>query len=257
VYEFVDLHYDQVARRRAVAGSSAGFRASRYRRKTVTVQLSRRPSNTLVSLVSALFLAISAASLGAEPWKWTTPGGSQWSMYQYYDLGSSTTPERQAFTGITSFPLPYDSSDVVEAGWLRLDASQTEPAYCFEISTQSPAEYPNWPMDTRIWYAGVDGTLTSLNDDFNGLFSKARVYLRPKITVPSLALGYAWVDLYIAAFSSNWNDGQFGVLVEKKNLSESDCTSGQTAIPWVKVIAVTPTVNDPRSMRVTFSTNVS
>jgi hypothetical protein len=98
--------------------------------------------------------------------------------------------------------------------------------YCFEVVTKPPDYFPGVAADTRIWFHNWNTyTYQSLNDDYNGTrVSRGRIYVK----------GQGFVYIYIAAYSPAHNNDHFGLVVSRLNLTEYSCTTGQTAIPWVK-----------------------
>jgi hypothetical protein len=104
--------------------------------------------------------------------------------------------------------------------------SGTFSGACFDIYTTHPDFLPSDVADTRIWVDTPSG-LVSINDDYAGtLFSHARVWMSG---------ANAFVNMYIAAFSTGHNQDHFATYVSAKvPLSESACTDGQTTIGWAK-----------------------
>jgi len=112
---------------------------------------------------------------------------------------------------------------------------------CIELVT-SPGFSTSNP-DTRI-FVNDHSTQRSINDDFGGtLQSKARLFIN-RTSSSSLD----WVG-YIGAFSSSHNSEDFRLTVSRLDISESACTTGQSTIPWAKI------VGNSSSFTVTLSPN--
>jgi hypothetical protein len=153
------------------------------------------------------------APSGTGAWDWTfTPQGfftySSGTMEDYY--GQSVND-----LSLTSFP------------W-----NPAAPE-CIELSTAPGLETAN--PDTRIWIEGsatnptghhcVPGSC-SINDDFNGtLQSKARIWL------PGSAVGQT-VEIFIEPYSPSGDGDTFNLIVTRRDLTQAQCTTGQTTIPW-------------------------
>jgi len=188
----------------------------------------------MIGLVAAT-LPFGASASADESLTWTNEGRPQFAFYHYIDFGSTTIGTH--FTWPTFSPDP--ALPDVKGADLLLDAPNASENICYEVSTVPPREFPgDNVMDTRIWHVGAEidpdtggfrSTYRGLNDDFGGtLYSKVRVYLRPNGRT-------IFERLVVATFHQGWNGGHFGLLIERKNLSQSNCTSGQSLIPWVTV----------------------
>jgi len=101
-------------------------------------------------------------------------------------------------------------------------------AECLEYST-APGRYYSNP-DTRIWvWDGAANVYRSINDDFGGtLQSKARVWI-------ALDASGGEYDVQVAPWSTDGNSDDFKLTVTRRDLTEAQCTTGQTTIPWAKV----------------------
>jgi hypothetical protein len=154
------------------------------------------------------------APSGTGAWDWTfTPQG-----FFYY----SSPVEATGGTGQT----------VQTLQWTSFPWSPAAPE-CIELSTAPGLETPN--PDTRIWIAGtatnptghtcIDGNC-SINDDFGGtLQSKARIWL------PGSAVGQT-VEIFIEPYSPSGDTDSFNLIVTRRDLTQVQCTTGQTTIPW-------------------------
>jgi hypothetical protein len=99
-------------------------------------------------------------------------------------------------------------------------ATYNSHAQCFDIFTSGDGT-----GDTRIWvYDTTINDYRSLNDDGNGLYSHARIWISP----PSN--GGRYVSPVISAYSSTYNAMKFNLLIVKMKSSttETQCTSGST-----------------------------
>lgn len=99
-------------------------------------------------------------------------------------------------------------------------ATYNSHSQCFDLWTSGDGS-----GDTRIWvYDTTINDYRSLNDDGNGLYSHARIWISP----PSN--GGRYVSPVISAYSSGYNSMKFNLLVIKMSSSttEAQCTSGST-----------------------------
>lgn len=103
--------------------------------------------------------------------------------------------------------------------------------HCLEITT-SPGLFVANP-DTRIWLRQPDGTMVSLNDDYNGtLQSKGRIWV-------SYEHNHEWEGYFfteIHPYSVNGNGDDFGLSITRRDWSsnaEANCTTN-TTLPWAK-----------------------
>lgn len=155
-----------------------------------------------------------------------------WSRWSYVDFGTTTIAGHAnhptgTFGGVGG--LKYKS--------LQLDGGNLiSGQQCFEVFTAAPTFLPGVTADTRIWITSHLGSPTPrpLNDNSNGTFSAARVWLKG-------APG-SYVNLAVAAKNAGWNTMHFNLVVRQLPLTEASCTTGQ-AKPWVKVINGTMTIS--------------
>jgi hypothetical protein len=169
---------------------------------------------TLVALSAVLGFTLSASpSDAAVSWNLKPSGTGDWDwnlrgVYQWYDR-IENDKVFSSFQGIT---------------WARTTGNMAP--HCIELST-GPGRFVGNP-DTRIWARTYEGAWFSINDDSNGtLQSRARLW----ISFPSAGQYFAKV--------APWNDANgrfddFELIVTRRDLSESACTTGQTSIPWAK-----------------------
>jgi hypothetical protein len=174
--------------------------------------------------------------LYAQGWWQSTNSDGSWRTYKYVDLALTTESGHSAYPEF----IPADGGfGSVKYLPLVLDNSGSSSGWCFDVGTSLPMKTPvgtEVPMDTRIWVDMKDGSYRSLSDDVdvaNGnLYSRGRVYLKGG------GSGVAdSVTLLVAAYDDEQSDGHFGVWVERRNVAEADCTTGQTTIPWVSAKA--------------------
>jgi hypothetical protein len=179
--------------------------------------------------VLALALSVAAAPAPNTPKSaFTAVDNDGWEYTQYVDFASSTIAGHDAYKTFT-FREPDVKFHPVQF------FNNTTDDYCFEVET-SPHPSADRLADTRIWvYHPPSRTYVSLNDDFNNTrFSRGRVYIKGL---------QALVQTYVAAFSSAENTKHFMLTVQKLNLTEAQCTTGQATVPWVKMIGEVMTVS--------------
>jgi hypothetical protein len=98
--------------------------------------------------------------------------------------------------------------------------------HCLELTTGPGATTPN--PDTRIFVVDHD-VLRSVNDDYGGtLQSKARLWIG-HTAGPSLP----WI-IHLEAYSDQQNQQDFKFQIERVEVDEPGCTTGQT-LPWAAV----------------------
>lgn len=177
---------------------------------------------------ASLVLAL-GVSTHAQNGEWLqvrgTPAG-EFARFSYVDFSTTTT---------NGFPHPVKTLGGVpglKTKFLQLshNGSSGVPGQCFTVNTALPRNIVNPPtqMDTRLWIASHLGSTTpiSLADDNAGnRHFIARVWLKGTND---------YVNFYVAAFSTAFNNIHFDLRVNQEPLTEADCTTGQT-LPWVKV----------------------
>jgi hypothetical protein len=94
--------------------------------------------------------------------------------------------------------------------------------------------------DASNWY--------SLNDDFGGtLQSKARIWLAFPVGIDGSFFAK------VAPFDPTEDLEDFELIVTRRDLTESQCTTGQTTIPWAKFKGT----SGPSTYTLTLSPNAS
>jgi hypothetical protein len=122
--------------------------------------------------------------------------------------------------------------------YLQVDLEAIGGGTCFEITTNDPISGPAANGDTRLWFQTPNSSgYTSLDDDSGpGNYSIGRVYL----DLPTTRF-----TLYVAAYSDFYNTMHFSQSIERKTLTEAECT-GQSTVPWVKSIGGVVTYGNTR-----------
>ena len=107
--------------------------------------------------------------------------------------------------------------------------------------------------DTRIWVRDDAYNWYSLNDDSGGtLQSKARIWLAFPVGVDGSF--FAKVAPYRSFPEPGYGDYEdFELIVTRRDLTESQCTTGQTTIPWAKFQGT----SGPSTYTLTLSSNAS
>lgn len=135
---------------------------------------------------------------------------------------------------LRGLPRFYDAVDDTGHGFTMLNGilwnrqgGNTAP-YCMEVST-GPGRYFSNP-DTRIWVLDQGGTAFSVNDDYAGtLQSRARLWI-------SFPVGGGFYNARVASWSTAGSGDDFELILTRRDLSESACTTAQTSIPWAKIV---------------------
>lgn len=169
---------------------------------------------TVIGLGAALCVALLASpSQAAITWDLKPPGTGDWDwrlmgVYQWYGEG---TPASVDFQGIL---------------W------KVAAAHCIEVSTQPGRFAPN--PDTRIWVRTFEGEWVSLNDDWGGTWqSRARFWVAYDGDDTD---GQYFSQIRPYAEANRYED--FHLIVTRLDLTEAQCTTNQTSIPWAKFIGI-------------------
>ena len=180
--------------------------------------------------VLALALSVEANPPAGTPQSaFIALNNDEWEYTQYVDFALSTIAGHSPYKTFT-FRQPDVKYHPLQF------FNNTDDDYCLEVETSPGPGGADRIADTRIWvWHFPSSTHVSLNDDFNNTtFSRGRFYIKgPRATIQS----------YVAAFSSAHNTKHFHVTVQRLNLTEVQCTTGQATVPWVKVIGETMTVS--------------
>ena len=100
---------------------------------------------------------------------------------------------------------------------------------CLEVTTHPGLHTPNPDTVIEVYNGGY---WQLINDDFGGtLQSHARIW----ISAPAATMEFA---LRVRAYGPYQNSDDFYVTITRRDISESQCTSGQSAIPWAQITQV-------------------
>ena len=179
--------------------------------------------NRILCALGAVSMALAPMSQ-ASGTRFYHSGTNAWMTYEYIDFlatGGAGHDAQWATYNFAGTPLKYFP--------YKLEVGSSE-GICYEISTGRPDFYPAATGDTRLWiYDFNTGAYKSLDDDGgDGNYSKGRAFLKGPNS--------AWVSIYTAAFSTFYHDMHFGMFINRLNLTEAQCTTGQAVVPWVKVV---------------------
>jgi hypothetical protein len=198
-----------------------------------------RHNKFIIKALSIAGACMLAAGLGldakASEAQWDNQGNSNWRVWRYFDFGMTPGAGHDVFPTMTP-PSPVGAGSVKYVNFF-FDNNPTD-GYCHELSTTFPSGRPASTADTRFW---VDewptSTIKPLDDDGGaGTYSLGRVYVRG---------AGAFVRIRVAVYNNSHNSEDFQVVDSKLNLTEAQCTTGQAAVPWVKVIGSTFTYGGP------------
>lgn len=163
-------------------------------------------------IVMAALLAASAAS-AREYYQYTGNGGT-WETVNYINFYTSS------HSGSDQYPMYPFNGGSTKLKYIDYEISIPNSSGCYQVETMR-----YWSIatsDTRIWT--YNGAFKSLDDNSgaNG-GAKARIWLS----------GNAKEVLWVAAKKEGENTTRFEFKVNKLNLGEASCTTGQ-GLPWVK-----------------------
>lgn len=153
----------------------------------------------------------------ADDWRWNlvSPNDSQMTVHKDFSL---VPPPALGHTFVDHLNQAFQPGNPVNYQSHTFQGGTA--GRCLEISTASSGT----SADTRFWATDVNGNFKSLNDDSGGtLFSRARYWVAPG------TVGL----LYVAAFSSFYDNMEFFFTVLRINATEAACTTGQ-GLPWFK-----------------------
>jgi hypothetical protein len=99
---------------------------------------------------------------------------------------------------------------------------------CLEVTTY-PGQYTSNPDSVIDVLDSNTGTWLLISDDFGGTYqSHARIWIEAPVTTLS-------AHLRVRPYGYYSNSDEFYVTITRRDLTKSQCTSGQTSIPWVQI----------------------
>jgi len=190
--------------------------------------------------ISAVVLMTAATSLAKVTWD-LQPSGTgtyDWTLRQHWFFDEQGATDAYGGGCTAMAPCSFHSlANVVSWGGPGMAAPE-----CLELTTYpgNPWDTPN--PDTVIEVSDQNNAWQMVNDDYGGTWqSHARVWIEPIRTTMT-------AKLRVRAYSSAHNSDDFYVGITRRDLTKSQCTSGQSTIPWVQI-------TDSPSFNVTLSTN--
>jgi hypothetical protein len=186
----------------------------------------------MVSLFKrALGLGISAALLTAAgpssakiTWN-LQPSGTgayDWTLRQHWTFNlPNGTNAYSCSSGNCSY---HEIAPIVSWGGPGMAAPE-----CLELVTYPGNSWGTPNPDTVIEVSDTSGNWQRISDDYGGtLQSHARIWIAPVTTTMT-------AFIRVSAYSSSHNSDDFYVGITRRALNQSDCTSGQSTIPWVQI----------------------
>jgi hypothetical protein len=162
----------------------------------------------------ALTLAVPARA-GSEWFKHF--GTNSWTIYNYlnYDRYGSVGPNDWGTAAFGSGPQTMKY-------FLKYVDNFTTEGHCYEIEIGPPE---NYPADTKTVFVHFWDNAAGKWNDLLGFAGqgKGRLYLKN-----------SEFQMFLAYWDSSPQHA--GYYLRRKNLGESSCTSGQTALNWLKII---------------------
>jgi hypothetical protein len=178
---------------------------------------------------AALLLLGAGVSAHAQNGDWNTVTSSEFNRSEYVDLSTTSTVAGHVNQPTGTF------GGVAGLKYRFMQFATTTPSQCFELSTGAPRFMPGAMADTRIWLMN-GASPVSIHDDINGAvnrYSNARFWITGS---------NSFLNIAVAAYSTDMNNSHFSVNVRHLPLTEANCTTNQT-IPWVKSINGNVTVS--------------
>jgi hypothetical protein len=165
--------------------------------------------------LAALALSLAVPARADSEW-YKHLGTNSWTIYNYlnYDRFASVGTDEWG----TNFFVPSTSMKY----FLKYVTNYTTEGHCYEIEIGPPENYPEDSKDISVYFFdNATGGWTDLLG-FAGK-GKARLYLK-----------YSEFPGHLA----NWSSGprHAGYYLHRKNLTETQCTTGQSSYNWLKII---------------------
>ncbi|HKP97582.1 MAG TPA: hypothetical protein VJ385_17700 [Fibrobacteria bacterium] len=186
--------------------------------------ISKLPGRSLGALTAlALFLSV-PANAGKE---WDSHRASNdWTIYNYLDYArqhNANTP------GSPDWGLDFFGNTQYKYFLNYVDNFTTE-GHCYEIEIKAPENHPNDPTNVQLFFWDqAQGAWSDLLGYYGN--GPARLFLKN-----------SEFQVFIATYSFS-NTKHAGYWLSRKNLTESQCTTGQTTMNWLKIIDGAQTKN--------------
>jgi hypothetical protein len=175
---------------------------------------------------SAALAALAAAPIDAGREWFQDNGSSSWTHYNYLNF------ERYASVGVDEY-----SAGNFGLGnqnyFLHYISNNTATGHCYEIELKEPENYAGASVASiNLWF--WDSAISGWTD-FLGFGGKGKVRLWIK---NSTLQAFLATQQFPGAFPRH-----FGFWTTRKNLTESQCTTGQSTMNWLKIIDGTQSKN--------------
>lgn len=178
----------------------------------------RSHSTMKISIFPALFLALCLAvpARAGREWRHSNTDGT-WTLYNYLNYGRYASVGEDEY-GSQAFCAGCQS----QKNFQVYVTNYTTEAQCYEIEIAPPENYPAASVGVNIYF--YDGAASKWADLLAyGFKGKARVYLKN-----------SQFPMYMAQI--DFNQPHAGYYLSRRDLTETQCTSGQTTLNWVKII---------------------
>ncbi len=192
-----------------------------------------------LGIAAAIFLQ-ATTSLAKITWN-LQPAGTgayDWTLRQHWRFNEQGASSQYAPTcggGCSYHSLGSDSNDK-DVSWGGPNMAKPE---CLEVTTYRGAYTSN--PDTMIEVLDGSNAWQVVSDDFGGTYqSRARIWIEAAKTTMTFGLR-------VRSYRPANNSDDFDIAITRRDITKSQCTSGQTTIPWVQI------TDDP-TFKVTLST---
>jgi hypothetical protein len=172
-----------------------------------------------LSIFPALFLALCLAvpAQAAREWRRSNTDGT-WTLYNYLNFNRFATQGEQEWGG----PYAFCAGCTTQRYFQNYVTNYTTEAQCYEVEIRAPENYPTATVGVSFYF--WDNAAQKWTDLLGfARKGKARVYLMN-----------SEFPIYIAQYSFNLPHA--GYYLSRRALTETQCTSGQNTMNWVKMI---------------------
>lgn len=170
---------------------------------------------------SAMTLALASVPAEAGREWFQDNGTNSWTHYNYLNYEHNAAGEIEAYGSANFIGAP-------DHYFLRYVTNSTSTGHCYEIELKKPENYPNnkTRLSAYFWDQSIGNWMDVLGFPAQG--GKARLWLVNSEFQAFLAT---------PTVPTNGTPRQAGFWVSRKNLTESQCTTGaQATFNWLKIV---------------------
>ncbi|HKP97981.1 MAG TPA: hypothetical protein VJ385_19775 [Fibrobacteria bacterium] len=168
--------------------------------------------------LAALALSLAAPASAGREW-YKNMGTNNWTVYNYHNLDFQAA-------GV----FMYDYFDFGQGAGYQYDLlyylnNYTNETHCYELEAKPPENYPNdQNLSLNFWFwENAKGKWSDLGGWAGSGYPKVRVFLKN-----------GDFQVFIASARTGVRN-HYGLYTTRLNLDEAACTTGQTALNWLKI----------------------